>query len=56
MQQFRAASPTATHFSPATSAHHMFGRRVKPIYEGQLGIEALLFFVGALTLGIAASA
>ncbi len=32
----------------------MFGReQFKPIYEGiTLGIEALLFFVGALTLGI----
>src|SRR5260370_32972529 len=32
----------------------MFGREeFKPIYEGiTLGIEALLFFVGALTLGI----
>ena len=55
MQQFRAAIASRQHFSPNDKrAITMFGREeFKPIYEGiTLGIEALLFFVGALTLGI----
>src|SRR5437667_10574306 len=55
MQQFRAAITSRQHFSPNDKrAITMFGREeFKPIYEGRtLGIEALLFFVGALTLGI----
>src|SRR5216684_4262651 len=55
MQQFRAAIANRQHFSPNDKrAIIMFGREeFKPIYEGiTLGIEALLFFVGALTLGI----
>ncbi len=56
MEQVRSAvaSPPAF-FSPTDKrAITMFGREeFKPIYEGiTLGIEALLFFVGALTLGI----
>src|SRR6058998_1167759 len=55
MQQFRAAVAGRQRFSPNDKrAITMFGREeFKPIYEGiTLGIEALLFFVGALTLGI----
>ncbi len=55
MQQFRAAIANRQHFSPNDKrAITMFGREeFKPIYEGiTLGIEALLFFVGTLTLGI----
>jgi len=55
MQQFRDAIANRQHFSPHDKrAITMFGREeFKPIYEGiTLGIEALLFFVGALTLGI----
>jgi putative ABC transport system permease protein len=55
MQQFRAAIASRQRFSPNDKrAITMFGREeFKPIYEGiTLGIEALLFFVGALTLGI----
>jgi len=55
MQQFRAAIANRQRFSPNDKrAITMFGReQFKPIYEGiTLGIEALLFFVGALTLGI----
>src|SRR5258708_31808103 len=55
MQQFRAAIANRQHFWPSDKrAITMFGREeFKPIYEGiTLGIEALLFFVGALTLGI----
>ena len=55
MQQFRAAIANRQHFSPNDKrAITMFGREeFKPIYEGiTLGIEGLLFFVGALTLGI----
>ena len=55
MQQFRDAISSRQHFSPNDKrAITMFGREeFKPIYEGiTLGIEALLFFVGALTLGI----
>jgi putative ABC transport system permease protein len=55
MQQFRDAISTRQRFSPNDKrAITMFGReQFKPIYEGiTLGIEALLFFVGAMTLGI----
>jgi putative ABC transport system permease protein len=55
MQQFRAAIAARQHFSASDKrAITMFGREeFKPIYEGiTLGIEVLLFFVGALTLGI----
>jgi putative ABC transport system permease protein len=55
MQQFRAAIAARQRFSASDKrAITMFGRQeFKPIYEGiTLGIEALLFFVGALTLGI----
>src|SRR5437868_1477132 len=55
MQQFRAAIAGRQHFSPSDKrAITMFGREeFKPIYEGiTIGIEALLFFVGVLTLGI----
>jgi len=55
MQQFRDAIANRQHFSPHDKrAITMFGREeFKPIYEGiTLGIEALMFFVGALTLGI----
>src|SRR6266849_7747877 len=55
MVQFRTAIANRQHFSPNDKrAITMFGREeFKPIYEGiTLGIEALLFFVGALTLGI----
>ena len=55
MQQFRAAIAGRQRFSPNDKrAITMFGREeFKPIYDGiTLGIEALLFFVGALTLGI----
>lgn len=55
MQQFRAAIASRQRFSPADKrAITMFGREeFRPIYDGiTLGIEALLFFVGALTLGI----
>src|SRR3984893_15228700 len=55
MLQVRAAIASRQRFSAADKrAIQMFGRQeFKPIYEGiTLGIEALLFFVGALTLGI----
>src|ERR1700745_2629046 len=55
MTQFRTAIANRQHFSPSDKrAITMFGREAfKPIYEGiTIGIEALLFFVGALTLGI----
>src|SRR5712672_1913266 len=55
MQQFRAAIANRQHFSPSDKrAITMFGREeFKPIYEGiTLGIEALLFMIGAMTLGI----
>jgi putative ABC transport system permease protein len=55
MQQVRAAVASHQRFSPTDKrAITMFGREeFKPIYEGiTIGIEALLFFVGALTLGI----
>src|SRR3989475_8444812 len=55
MRHFGPAHATRQHFSPNDKrALTVFGREeFKPIYEGiTLGIEALLFFVGALTLGI----
>jgi len=55
MQQVRAAIASHQRFSPTDKrAITMYGREeFKPIYEGiTIGIEALLFFVGALTLGI----
>src|SRR5712672_2911892 len=55
MQQFRAAIANRQRFSPNDKrAITMFGREeFKPIYEGiTIGIETLLFFVGAMTLGI----
>jgi len=55
MQQFRDAIASRQRFSPNDKrAITMFGRaQFKPIYEGiTIGIEALLFFVGAMTLGI----
>jgi putative ABC transport system permease protein len=55
MQQFRTAIANRQHFSPTDKrAITMFGREeFKPIYEGiTIGIEALLFFVGSMTLGI----
>src|SRR3979409_2127727 len=55
MRQFRAAIANRQRFSPHDKrAIPRLGREeFKPIYEGiTLGIEALLFFVGALTLGI----
>src|SRR5260221_8332879 len=55
MQQFRDAVANRQHFSAKDKrAITMFGRQeFKPIYDGiTLGIEVLLFFVGAMTLGI----
>jgi putative ABC transport system permease protein len=55
MQQVRAAIASHQRFSATDKrAITMFGREeFKPIYEGiTIGIESLLFFVGALTLGI----
>jgi putative ABC transport system permease protein len=55
MLQFRAAIASRQHFSASDKrAITMFGREeFKPIYEGiTLGIEALLFMIGAMTLGI----
>ncbi|HZC64925.1 MAG TPA: FtsX-like permease family protein, partial [Candidatus Dormibacteraeota bacterium] len=55
MNQVRSAVASHQRFSPTDKrAITMFGREeFKPIYEGiTLGIEALLFFVGAMTLGI----
>jgi putative ABC transport system permease protein len=55
MVQFRTAIANRQHFSPSDKrAITMFGREeFKPIYEGiTIGIETLLFFVGAMTLGI----
>jgi putative ABC transport system permease protein len=55
MQQVRAAVAGRQHFSANDKrAITMFGRQqFKPIYDGiTLGIQALLFFVGAMTLGI----
>jgi putative ABC transport system permease protein len=55
MQQVRSAVATRQHFAAGDKrAIQMFGRQeFKPIYDGiTLGVQALLFFVGALTLGI----
>lgn len=55
MQQFRTAIANRQHFSPSDKrAITMFGRQeFKPIYDGiTLGIEGLLFLIGAMTLGI----
>src|SRR5438105_14168208 len=55
MQQFRTAIANRQHFSPNDKrAITMFGREeFRPIMEGiTIGIEALLFFIGAMTLGI----
>jgi putative ABC transport system permease protein len=55
MLQVRAAIAGRQRFSAKdTRAIEMLGReQVKPLYEGiSYGIEGLLFFVGALTLGI----
>ena len=55
MQQFRTAVANRQHFSPSDKrAITMFGRQeFKPIYDGiTLGIEGLLFMIGAMTLGI----
>jgi putative ABC transport system permease protein len=55
MQQFRAAVASRQRFSANDKrAITMFGReQFKPIMEGiTIGIEALLFFIGAMTLGI----
>ena len=55
MAQFRTAIANRQHFSPTDKrAITMFGRQeFKPIYEGiTLGIEGLLFLIGAMTLGI----
>ncbi|HXN51014.1 MAG TPA: ABC transporter permease [Candidatus Acidoferrum sp.] len=55
MLQFRAAIASRQRFSASDKrAITMFGRQqFKPIYDGiTIGIEALLFFVGAMTLGI----
>src|SRR5271169_1921680 len=55
MDQFRAAIASRQRFSASDKrAITMFGReQFKPIYEGiTLGIEALMFLVGAMTLGI----
>jgi len=55
MQQFRTAVANRQRFSPGDKrAITMFGRQeFKPIYDGiTLGIEGLLFLIGAMTLGI----
>jgi putative ABC transport system permease protein len=55
MQQFRAAIASRQRFSANDKrAITMFGREeFKPIMEGiTIGVEALLFFIGAMTLGI----
>jgi putative ABC transport system permease protein len=55
MQQVRAAVASRQRFAPNDKrAIVMFGRQqFKPIYDGiTLGIEALLFFIGTMTLGI----
>jgi putative ABC transport system permease protein len=55
MQQFRTAIANRQHFSANDKrAITMFGREeFKPIMEGiTIGIETLLFFIGAMTLGI----
>jgi len=55
MTQFRTAIANRQRFSPNDKrAITMFGRQeFKPIYDGiTLGIEGLLFLIGAMTLGI----
>jgi len=55
MEQVRATIAKRQHFSPTDSrAIQMFGREeFRPILEGiTIGLQALLMFVGALTLGI----
>ena len=55
MTQFRTAVANRQHFSANDKrAITMFGRQeFKPIYDGiTLGIEGLLFLIGAMTLGI----
>jgi putative ABC transport system permease protein len=55
MQQFRTAVANRQHFSSSDKrAITMFGRQeFKPIYDGiTLGIEGLLFLIGAMTLGV----
>jgi putative ABC transport system permease protein len=55
MTQMRTAVANRQHFSAGDKrAITMFGRQeFKPIYEGiTLGIEGLLFLIGAMTLGI----
>jgi putative ABC transport system permease protein len=55
MRQVRTAVASRQRFSAGDKrAIQMFGRmEFKPIYDGiTIGIQALLFFVGALTLGI----
>ena len=55
MQQFRTAVANRQRFSPNDKrAITMFGRQeFKPVYDGiTLGIEGLLFLIGAMTLGI----
>jgi putative ABC transport system permease protein len=55
MQQFRTAVASRQHFSQNDKrAITMFGRmEFKPVYDGiTLGIEGLLFLIGAMTLGI----
>jgi putative ABC transport system permease protein len=55
MQQVRAAVAGRQHFSASDKrAVTMFGRQeFKPIYDGiTIGIEVLLFLIGAMTLGI----
>jgi putative ABC transport system permease protein len=55
MLQVRTAIANRQRFSPSDKrAITMFGReQFKPIYEGiTLGIEALMFLIGAMTLGI----
>ncbi len=55
MEQVRSVVASRQRFSASDKrAIQMFGREeFKPIYEGiTIGTEALLFFVGALTLGI----
>ena len=55
MAQMRAAVANRQHFSSSDKrAITMFGRQeFKPVYDGiTLGIEGLLFMIGAMTLGI----
>ena len=55
MAQMRAAVANRQHFSSSDKrAITMFGRQeFKPVYDGiTLGIEGLLFLIGAMTLGI----